>query len=197
MSEQLVCPRCGYVGPEDVLYCARCGRALAPPNVRFSRSVNRILDNVSPLHISLLGLVLAVLIGALADQLILIKLSFPWSLLPLALVIGCGFAYLGWHWHASLPDRRYLVRMFLVFAVMAVCLVVLWWVDGALLALLTDETHPVVFDIPGVYRQSTTSLKHMSIEAVTMSYALFVMLYGLLTALAGNLVHKGYRRRSA
>jgi hypothetical protein len=196
MSEKPVCRRCGYVGPADARFCARCGRALDPPNVRFSRSINRILDSLSPFHIGLLGLVLSFLISAFADHLIVIRLSFPGSLVPLALVLGCGFAYLGWHWHAPLPDRRYLVRMLLVFACMTGCLAVIWTVDSGLLRVLTDKTHPVVYEIPGVYRQSTAEFRRMSIDSNDLSYGLVVMVYAWLAAVVGNLIHRLYKDKS-
>jgi hypothetical protein len=159
--------------------------------------VNRILDSLSPFHIGLLGLVLSFLISAFADHLIVIRLSFPWSLVPLALVLGSGFAYLGWHWHSSLPGRRYLVRMLLVFACMAGCLAVIWTVDNGLLSILTGKTHPVVYEIPGIYRQSTAEFTRMSIDSNDLSYGLVVMVYGWLAAVAGNLIHRLYKRRSA
>ena len=84
MSEKPVCYRCGYVGPVDAHYCAQCGRALVPPNVRLTRSINRTLSNLSPFHIGFLGLVLSVLTSAFADRLVVTELSFPLSLIPLA-----------------------------------------------------------------------------------------------------------------
>ena len=69
MSEKPVCHHCGYVGPVDARYCAHCGRALVPPNVRLTRSIDHILSNLSPFHIGFLGLVLSVPISAFADRL--------------------------------------------------------------------------------------------------------------------------------
>ena len=63
MSDKPVCHRCGYVGPVDARYCAHCGRALVSPNARLTRSINRILSNLSPYHIGFLGLVLSVPTG--------------------------------------------------------------------------------------------------------------------------------------
>jgi len=96
MSENPVCHRCGYVGPIDARYCAHCGRALESPNIRLTRSINRILSNLSPFHIGFIGFALSVPISAFAHRLIVTELSFPLSLVPLALGIGCGYAYLGW-----------------------------------------------------------------------------------------------------
>jgi len=194
MSEKPVCRRCGYVGPADARFCAHCGRSLIPLKVRLTRSGNRILDNLSLLHIGFIGLVLAGLISAYAQHLIVIELSFPLSLVPLALVIGCGFATLGWHWHAQLPSRRYFVRMLLVFVCMAGCLVAVWLLDMGLLSSVTDKANMVVYEIPGVYRQSTAEYRRMSIDASDLTYGLVVMLYGLLTAVAGYLIHRVYKR---
>jgi hypothetical protein len=196
MSEKPVCHRCGYVGPADARYCAHCGRPLVPPSVRLTRSANRILSNLSPFHLGFLGLVLSIPISAFANRLIVIELSFPLSLVPLALVIGCGYAYLGWHWNASLSSRSYLVRMLLVFVCMGVLLVVVWLVDRQLLSLLSDRTHVVVYKVPGVYRESSAGIRHMSIDSNVLPYGLVAMIYAVLTAVAGNLIHRAYKHRS-
>jgi hypothetical protein len=196
MSERPVCHRCGYVGPVDARYCAHCGRALVPLDVRLTRSINRILSNLSPFHIGFLGLVLSVPISAFADRLIVTELSFPLSLVPLALAIGCGYAYLGWHWNASLSSRSHLVRMLLVFVCLGVLLVAVWLVDRGLLSLLTDRTHMVVYGVPGVYRESSPGFRRMSIDSDVLPYWLVAMIYGVLTAVAGNLIHRALRHRS-
>ena len=196
MSEKPVCHRCGYVGPVDARYCAHCGHALVPPNVRLTRSINRILSNLSPFHIGFLGLVLSVPISAFADRLIVTELSFPLSLVPLALAIGCGYAYLGWHWNASLSSRSHLVRMLLVFVCMGVFLVAVWLVDRGLLGFLSDRTHMVVYKVPGVYRESSAGFRRMSIDSIALPYWLVAMIYGVLAALAGNLIHRAHKRRS-
>lgn len=197
MSEKPVCRRCGYVGPADARFCANCGRSLIPLKFRLRGSVDQILDNLSSFHIGFLGLVFLGLISAYAQHLIVLELSFPLSLVPLALVLGCGFAYMGWHWHASLPNRRYFVRMLLVFVCMAGCLVAIWLVDMGLLSSVTDKTNMVMYEIPGVYRESTAEFRRMSIDASDLTYGLAVMLYGVLTAVAGYLIHRVYKRRSS
>jgi hypothetical protein len=65
-------------------------------NRPLTTSINRTLSNLSPLHIGFLGLVPSVFSSAFADLLVVTGLSFPLSLIPLAMVIGCGYAYLGW-----------------------------------------------------------------------------------------------------
>ena len=74
------------------------------------------LSNLSPLHIGFLGLVLSVFTSAFADRLVVTELNFPLSLIPLALVIGCGYACLGWQWNTPLSSHSRVVRMLLVFA---------------------------------------------------------------------------------
>jgi hypothetical protein len=199
MSEKPVCNRCGYVGPVDARYCAQCGRALVPPNVRLTltRSINRTLSNLSPFHIGFLGLVLSVFTSAFADRLVVTELSFPLSLIPLALVIGCGYACLGWQWNAPLSSRSRIVRMLLVFVSMGVFLVAVWLVDRGLLSLLSDRTHMVVYEVPGVYRESSPGVRHMSIDSDVLPYWLVAMIYGLLSAAAGNLIHRVRQRWSS
>ena len=197
MSEKPICHRCGYVGSVDAHYCAHCGRALVPLSVRLPRSINRILSNLSPFHIGFLGLVLSVAISAFAARLIVTELSFPLSLVSLALAIGCGYAYLGWQWNEPLSSRSRLVRKLLGFGCIGVCLVAVWLVDRGLLSLLSDRTHMVVYEVPGVYRESSPGFRHMSTESdVLLPYWLVVMIYGVLTAVAGNLVHRARKRRS-
>jgi hypothetical protein len=197
MSEKRICNRCGYVGPEDAHYCAHCGRALVPLSVRLKRSINLILSNLSPLHIGFLGLVISVAISALAARLVVTKLSFPFSLVLLALVIGFGYAYLGWQWNELLSNRSRLVRMLMIFVCIGLGLVAVWLVDRGLLSLLSDRAHMVMYEIPGIYRESSTGFRYMSIESgVLLTYGLAVMIYGVLAAVAGNLVRRVRKRRS-
>lgn len=197
MSEKPVCHRCGYEGPVDARYCAHCGRALETPSARFKKRINRIMSNLSPFHIGFLGLVLSVATSLFADRLIVTELSFPLSLVSLALVIGCGYAFLGWHWNASMSSRSHLVRMLLVFVCMGVFLVAVWFVDWGLLSLLSDRTRMVVYKVPGIYRESSPGFRHMSIDSDVLPYWLVAMIYGVLTAVAGNLIHRTRKRRSA
>jgi ribosomal protein L40E len=196
MSEKPICQHCGYVGPVDARYCAHCGRALVPPNVRLTKSASRILSSLSPFHIGFLALVLSVPISAFAERLIVTGLSFPLSLVPLALIIGCGYAYLGWRWNASLSGRSHLLRMLLAFAGMGGFLVAVWLVDRALLSLLSDRTQMVVYQVPGVYRESSAGYRQISIDSNVLPYGLIAMVYGVLTAVAGNLIHRAGKRQS-
>ena len=194
MSEKPVCHRCGYVGPVDARYCAHCGRPLVPPSVRLTTSINRILSHLSPFHIGFLGLVLSVPISVFAERLIVMKLSIPLSLVPLALVIGCGYAYLGWNWNTQVSSRSHLVRMLLVFFCMGVLLLAVWLVDRGLLSLLSDRTHMVVYEVPGVYVESAPGFRRLTIASGVPPYWFVAMIYGVLTAITGNLIH---RARSA
>lgn len=195
MSEKPVCRRCGYVGPVDARYCARCGRALVPPGVRLTRSIDRILSSLCPLHVGLLGLVLSVPIGVFADRLIVTRLSFPLSLVLMALVIGCGYAYLGWQWNIPLSGRSRLERMLLVFVCVGILLAVVWLIDRALLSALTDSGDTVVYDVPGVYVEASVGVRRLSIADVP-PYWLAVMIYAILAAAVGNLIHRMRERRS-
>jgi hypothetical protein len=195
MSEKPICNRCGYEGPVDAYYCAHCGRSLVPLGIRLTRRISLILDNLSPFYIGFLGLIISVAISALAARLVVMVLSFPLSLVLLALVIGCGYAYLGWHWNELPSNRSRLVRILLVFVCIGLCLVVVWLVDRGLLSLLSDRTHMIVYEIPGVYRESSPGFRYMSVESgVLLPYGLFVMFYSVLAAIAGNLFRKVSKR---
>jgi hypothetical protein len=196
MSEKTVCPHCGYAGPVDARFCAQCGRALVSPGVRWIVSINRILDNLSPIHIGFLGLILSVLISVFVDRLIVTELAFPLTLVPIALVIGCGYAYLGWHGKALLSSRSHLVRMLVIFVCMGVILVAVWLVDRGALSLLSDRTHMVVYEVPGVYRESSPGFRKLSIASSVPPYWLAAMVYGVLIAVFSNLIHGAFERRS-
>ena len=194
MSEQTVCRRCGYEGPSDARYCAHCGRALVPPRERFALRMNRILDRLSPLHLGLIGLALSVPISLFAHHLLVIELSIPLSLLPMALVLGGGFAYLGWDWQMQASSRSHLVRMLWVFVGMGVLLAAVWLVDRGLLTLLSDSAHMIVYEIPGVYRESSPGYRHLSIDS-NLSYWIVALLYGALTAVGGYLIERVWSAR--
>jgi hypothetical protein len=196
MSDKSVCPRCGYVGPADASYCARCGRALAPLSTRLDGTINRILDNLTPVHLGLLGLLLLILTGMFADHLIVSKLSFSFLLPLVAFTIGSGLAYLGWESYTRSSTRSYLPRMLLVFACIAVSLVGVWLIDRVLLYAFTDGSDMVVYRIPGVYAESDTGSRR-ALMADVPPYWLAVMSYGVLTAALGNLIHRARKRWSA
>jgi len=196
MSEKTVCQRCGYVGPEDALYCAHCGRALDKPRVRLTKSINRILSNLSPIHFGFLGVVLSVPIIVFVDHLVVARLAFPLTLVPLALVLGCGYAYLGWNWNTPLSSRSHLVRILLVFVSMGVIIVAIWLVERGVLSLLSDRTHMVLFTVPGVYRESSPGFRRMSIDTNVPPYWLFAMVYSLLIAVLSSLLHRAFKRQS-
>jgi hypothetical protein len=194
MSEITVCRRCGYESPADARYCAHCGRALVPSGVRFSRSMNRILDQLSPLHLSLLGLVLSIPISVFAHHLMVMELSIPLSLLPLALVLGGGYAYLGWSWRTQASGRNHLVRMLLIFVGMAALIAVVWLLDWGLLRLLSDSAHVIVYEIPGLHAESAPGYRMLTVLTGIPPYWLVVMLYGAIAAVGGYLIR---RARSA
>jgi len=86
--------------------------------------------------------------------------------------------------------------MLLVFASMGVFLVTVWLVDRGLLSLLSDRTHLVGYEVPGVYRESSPGFRHMLIDSNVLPYWLVAMIYGLFSAATGNLIHKARQRWS-
>lgn len=123
MSKTPICPHCGYVGPEDARFCAHCGRALIPLGARLAERINSIFDELAPIHIWVLGLVLPILIGVLSHHLIVWKLSFRSLVVVMALGIGGGMAYLGWECCTPISVQRLLLRVLLVFVCVALWLV--------------------------------------------------------------------------
>jgi len=86
--------------------------------------------------------------------------------------------------------------MLLVFVCMGVILVAVWLVDRGLLSLLSDSTHMVVYEVPGVYIESSPGFRRLSIASNVPPYWLVAMLYGVLTAVFSNLIHRAHKRRS-
>jgi hypothetical protein len=160
-----------------------------------SSSIHRILGGFSPLHIGFLGLVLSIPTSVFAGHLIVMRFSLPLSLFLLALVIGGGYAYLGWQWKTSPSIRTHLVRTLLVFACMAVLLAIVLMVDRALLISLTDDGRTVVYDIPGVHIEASGPIRQIAIVN-DPPYWLAVMIYGILTAVGGSLAQQVHARWS-
>jgi hypothetical protein len=84
--------------------------------------------------------------------------------------------------------------MMLVFFCIGVFLAAVWLIDRGLLSLLSDSTHMVVYEVPGVYVESSPGFRRLSIASDVPPYWLLAMIYGILAAVAGNLIH---RARSA
>ncbi len=187
MSEPTVCRRCGYIGPEDARYCARCGRAIDSLGVRLRRGFDRILSSLSPLHVGLLGLALSIPIAVFADRLMVMRFSIPFSLALLGLVIGGGYAYLGWQWNMPRPLGSRLGRMLLVLAGTGFALAVVWLIDRALLSVLTAGGDVMVYEIPGVHIEAIGGARRMWIGDVP-PYWLAVVTYAVLAAAVGNLI---------
>ena len=190
MSEYTVCPRCSYEGPEDAHYCAHCGWAFEPARVRLGSSLNRTLSELSPLHLAILGLVLSILISAFVERLIISELSYQLSLLPIALIIGCGYAYLGWYSSSPRSNRSILVNMLSVFASMGVLLAAVWIVDTGLLSYLSDGSHTVVYEVPGVHVVSAPGFRRVSIGPEVPPYWLLTLIYGALAFGGGHLIQR-------
>jgi hypothetical protein len=196
MSETNVCRRCGYAGPADARYCARCGRSLVPFGTHLADCANRLLDGVSPLHVALLGLVALVPLGWLANHfLVHTGLYLRSSLLLLALIIGLGGAYVGWLWKMPLSNRRRLVRVLIVFAAMGLLLAAVWGLDTVLSVLLADGGRVIVLDIPGVHLEASAGYRHVHIVSSPPPYWLVTMGYVILCAVAGSMIYKVYANR--
>jgi hypothetical protein len=131
-----------------------------------------------------------------ADRLIVGKFSFPSSLILLALVIGSGFAYLGWQWDLPLSNRSRLGRLFILFFCVGLLLTAAWLLDRSLLSVLSDSTHMVVYQVPGVYIESAPGIRRLSIESNLPPYWLAVLVYGGLAAIAGHLISRSRERLS-
>jgi hypothetical protein len=86
--------------------------------------------------------------------------------------------------------------MLLIFPCLGVFLTAVWLVDRGLLGLLSDRNHMVVYKVPGVYRESSAGFRRMSIDSIALPYWLVAMIYGVLAAVAGNLIHRARKRRS-
>jgi len=193
--EPIVCGRCGLTGPADTRYCARCGRALVPLRIRSTGTIHRLLDNLSPRYVGLLGLIGLVPIGKLVEHLLVnVGLYLPLSFVLLALVIGSGCAYLGWYWHTPSPGggRNRLTRVLLVLTGLGLSLVAIWWIDRAFLSTLADNGRTIVSDIPGVHLEASGGSNRLLRVSSPPPYWLFVVIYATLTAVAGNLIHRAY-----
>jgi signal transduction histidine kinase len=194
--ETIVCRRCGHTGPGDARYCARCGLALTPLRVRTTGTIQRLLDNLSPRTIALLGLIALVPIGLLVEHLLIdVGLYLPFSLVLLALVTGSGCAYLGWYWFTPTSGRHRLIRVLLVLAGLGLSLVAIRWIDRASLSTLAGNGQTIVSDIPGVHLEAVNGLnglKRVHRVSSPPPYWLFFVIYATLTAIAGNLIHRAY-----
>lgn len=197
MSEPTVCRHCGYSGPADARYCARCGRMLVPQGTSLASSVERLLDDLSPRVIDLLGLVCLALIGVQANQLIVeTGLFFSGSYALLAVGIGLGGAYLGWGWARSLPSRERLTRVLVALVGMVILLEAVGVIDRILVSILSDGGDWIVSDIPGV-RFEASGDRRVHIVSDAPPYWLLVTVYAILTAVAGRMVCGRYRKRRA
>jgi len=186
MNEQPSCPRCGYVGPADARYCAQCGRAFLPVRQRLADSANRLLDGVTQLHTALVVLVGLVLLGWLAEWLLVSAgLYFTLSQALLVIVIGLGGGWLGWLWHAPLSRRGRLGRVVLTLGAMALLCGAIWQVDRLLLGLVPGD-RAIVSDIPGVHLEASGGYKRMHHVSSPPPYWLITIVWAGLAALLGR-----------
>ena len=189
MSDKLICPKCGYEGPPGAEYCARCGRKLKHTSVGIVRKFNRWIDSLTPTHLGILGLLLLIPVGSLSEYLIVSKLSFGFSVLLMALVIGCGFAYLGWEYLTMSSPRKVLSRLLILISGLVVSLLVILFIDQALLLLTSNGAESIIFRMPGVYAESSIGTRRAVIDNAP-SYWLLVIVYGVASSVIGNILHR-------
>jgi hypothetical protein len=189
MSDKPICPNCGYEGPLGADYCARCGRKLRHSSVGIAGKYNRWIERLTPTHLGILGLLLLIPVGSLSEYLIVSKLSFVFSVFLMALMIGCGFAYLGWEYLTMSPPRKYLSRLFILISGLVVSFLFILLIDQALLPFILSGTESVVFRMPGVYAESSISARRVVIDNAP-PYWLFVIVYGIVSSLIGNIIHR-------
>ena len=189
MSDQRICPNCGYEGPPGADYCARCGRKLKGASVGIAGKYNRWIDNLTPTHLGILGLILLIPVGILSEYLIVSKLSYGFSVFLMALMIGCGFAYLGWEFLTMSSIRKYLSRLVILISGLVVSLLVILFIDQALLLLTLNGSETVIYRIPGIYAESSISTRRAVIDNAP-PYWLFVIVYGMISSVIGNIIHR-------
>ncbi len=189
MSDRPICPNCGYEGPPGADYCARCGRKLKGASVGIAGKFNRWIDNLTPTHLGILALLLLIPVGSLSEYLIVSKLSFGFSVLLMALIIGYGFAYLGWEYLTMSSTRKYLSRLFILISGLVASLLVILFIDQALLSFTLNGTKSVIYRMPGVYAESSISTRRAVIDNAP-PYWLFVIVYGISASVIGNMIHR-------
>jgi hypothetical protein len=155
--------------------------------------VGDIFDKLAPTYIWVLGLALLISIGVLSNRLIIWRLSFGFSILAVALLIGGGMSYLGWAYSAPISTQRLLLRMVLVLAGVVVSLVAIDLIDDVLLVQCTEGANRVIYRIPGVYAELAPGSRRMIIDNAP-PYWMGVTAYGLLAAFIGHLIHRAVTR---
>jgi hypothetical protein len=189
MSDKTICPNCGYDGSPGADYCARCGRKLKPSSVEMAGKFDRFIDNLNTMHFGILGLLLLIPVGILSEYLIVSKLSFNFSVLLVALMIGGGYAYLGWELVTKSSTRQLLLRLLLMVGGIMVSLLAILIIDQMLLNFSIDSTETVTFRMPGVYAESSISARRAVIDNAP-PYSLFVIVYGMISSGIGNTFHR-------
>ena len=202
MSEQAVCGHCGYEGPADARYCARCGRALVPLRTRFASLGGRLLGSPSLFQVGMLSLVCLVLLGVLVDRLIIAAgLYFPVSYISLACVLGVGGAYSGWQWGRADSNGDLLKRVVLVSAGMGGLVLITLAADRALFSLLGGSGRRIAFDIPGMHIETLASNsigaagRRVRMVYDMFPYSLLALFYVVLIGTASNLVQRVHKKR--
>ena len=130
------------------------------------------------MHLGFLGLLLLIPVGGLTEYLIVAKLSFRSLVLLMALIVGGGFAYLGWEVFRMSSSRQTFLRFLFVFACVVVALLGILIINQVLLHYSIDGTETVIYRVPGVYAESSVNTRRAIINDVP-PYGLFVIIYGI------------------
>ena len=141
------------------------------------------------MHLGFLGLLLLIPVGGLAEYLIVAKLSFRSLVLLMALIVGGGFAYLGWEVFRMSSSRQTFLRFLFVFACVVVALLGILIINQVLLHYSMDGTETVIYQVPGVYAESSVNTRRAIINNVP-PYWVFVIIYGIISSAIGYLIHK-------
>jgi hypothetical protein len=141
------------------------------------------------MHFGILGLLLLIPVGIISEYLIVSKLSFGFSVLLMALMIGGGFAYLGWGLVTMSSTRQFSLRLVLIVGGIMVSLLVILIINQMLLNFSMDSTETVSFRMPGLYAESSIGARRAVIDNAP-PYWLVVVVFGMISAGIGNIFHR-------
>lgn len=191
MPDVTVCRRCGHPIVEGAHYCAQCGLARNPFRIRFIRKAERLLDNLSPPHLVLVGLIALIPVGLFTNHLLVnIGLYLPPSLILLALVTGIGGLCLGWVWIGSLSYRSRLLRILFIILMMGLLMLLIWQVDRAFLSIVANSKHVIVSNIPGVHLEASDGYKRWHSVYNPPQYWLIAIGFILFMAAISGLIRR-------
>jgi hypothetical protein len=198
------CRHCGYAGPDDARYCARCGSALVsiPLRVRLMTPISNTLDDASRSLITLLCLSLLLIYSAQAYSLnISAGLYVPLSYVLLLLIMAVGSFFFGWQWDEHLPNHRLVYRTLTTTVVVLFLLNVPLQMDRFILSRPQGNEQTFVIDIPGIHSEATARrvageeccAVHATREVYySWPYGWLSIIYTLLFAVVGNLLKRKF-----